>query len=305
MRKTFKGPVEATIREGKIDYLNIIRHNKSLVVSLFFITLIATGLFGFTMNSFPSNVSYAETLDTTNNLLIEEKISEQEVLSLEIDNLDSQKRNNDLKEKNKIIEDASNTLEEKILGALMDNLDSKLLSNRSSSVNSFVQEANNLIDLNRKLDKFAKSPDYDLIDLSLYTTTVKDRLARIPTLKPIYGEFYGYGSRYHPIYGYYEFHPAADQSAPYGTPIKAAGKGYVVSASFSWSTGNCILINHGNGFTTRYMHNSVNLVSAGDYVEKGDIIGEVGATGIATGSHLHLEIAYNGVEFNPQNILIQ
>ena len=124
-------------------------------------------------------------------------------------------------------------------------------------------------------------------------------------MKPIPGSFPGYGWRRHPIYGYSEFHPASDQSAPYGTPVKATGSGYIVASAYNRSMGYYIIINHGNGFTSTYMHHSVNLVSAGENVKKGEIIAKVGSTGTSTGPHLHLEIAYNGTPFNPATILIQ
>ena len=66
-----------------------------------------------------------------------------------------------------------------------------------------------------------------------------------------------------------------------------------------------VIINHGNGFVTTYMHNSKNLVVAGQRVKKGDKIGLVGSTGTATGPHLHFAVAYNGTPFNPQKILMQ
>jgi len=78
-----------------------------------------------------------------------------------------------------------------------------------------------------------------------------------------------------------------------------------VEASYNGSSGNYIVINHGNGFVTTYMHNSVNTVKAGKQVKKGDIIGKVGSTGTATGSHLHFQVTYNGTPLNPQTILIQ
>lgn len=293
------------VRSISPDVLQVIRNNKSLIFSLFVISVLATGIFGFSLGGFSVNRSYAVSVYTNELSVLEEKIAAQDFLCLEIEKVDTKKRNEELQEENRNIVEASNTLEEKILGALMSNLDSKLLSNRSATVNSFVQEAYNLIELNSKIEKFKKSDDYSLIDLSEYESTVKTRLARIPTLKPIPGSFPGYGWRRHPIYGYSEFHPAADQRAPYGTAVKAAGSGYVVASGFNWSRGYYVIINHGNGFTTTYMHHSANLVSTGDNVKKGDIIAKVGSTGISTGPHLHFEVAYNGTPFNPVTILIQ
>lgn len=96
-------------------------------------------------------------------------------------------------------------------------------------------------------------------------------------------------------------HRGLDIAAPTGTPIKAAAAGTVVSAGYSGSYGNMILISHGNGVQTLYGHCSVLNVSKGQAVSQGQIIGKVGTTGNVTGPHLHLEVRINGVLYNPQN----
>lgn len=97
-------------------------------------------------------------------------------------------------------------------------------------------------------------------------------------------------------------HPGIDVGAPKGTPIYAADAGYVYFAAWDQerlSYGNMILINHGNGFITRYGHLSAFNVQVGDSVKKGQLIGRVGSTGNSTGPHLHFEIYRNGVRINP------
>ena len=96
-------------------------------------------------------------------------------------------------------------------------------------------------------------------------------------------------------------HRGLDIAAPTATPIKAAASGTVVSAGYSGSYGNMILISHGNGLQTLYGHCSVLNVSKGQAVTQGQIIGKVGTTGNVTGPHLHLEVRINGVLYNPQN----
>lgn len=103
---------------------------------------------------------------------------------------------------------------------------------------------------------------------------------------------------------YWTRHPGIDIGAPTGTPIYAADAGYVISAG--WSNvgyGNMILINHGNGYLTRYGHLSSFNVEVGDSVKKGQIIGRVGSTGNSTGPHLHFEIIRNGTHRNPFGLL--
>lgn len=80
-----------------------------------------------------------------------------------------------------------------------------------------------------------------------------------------------------------------------GHPIYAAASGTVVTVKSGWTGyGNYIVINHGNGYTTLYAHNSANYVSVGDYVAQGQVIAAMGRTGWATGNHLHFEVHYNG-----------
>jgi len=102
--------------------------------------------------------------------------------------------------------------------------------------------------------------------------------------------------------GYYNgYHNwAIDIQGGVGTPIYAADGGRIVEAQYGWNGGygNTILIDHGNGFTTRYAH-MVELAVVGGYVSKGQVIGYMGSTGRSTGSHLHFEILIGGVRQNP------
>ncbi len=196
-------------------------------------------------------------------------------------------------------------LQETILKALMANLSDNLISRSGTSVTAYSQEAKNLISLSRKLTAFEKTPEASEIDLAEYKKAIDKRLLRLPTLKPIPGKLDGYGMRIHPIYKRRQFHPAVDMGAPTGTPIKAAGSGYVVKAGYDSSAGRYIKIDHGNGFTTTYMHCSKLYVSAGESVVKGDIIGAVGSTGTSTAPHLHFEIRYYDNPVNPNQMIME
>ena len=98
-------------------------------------------------------------------------------------------------------------------------------------------------------------------------------------------------------------HKGNDYAASSGTPTYAAAAGRVTTAGWSNSAGNWVVINHGNGLVTKYMHHSYLCVSTGDYVEKGQQIGGVGTTGFSTGNHLHFQVELNGVAVNPDNYL--
>ena len=105
----------------------------------------------------------------------------------------------------------------------------------------------------------------------------------------------------------YSFHKGLDLAAPEGTPYYAADSGTVIYATYDggWNggAGNWIVISHGNGIVTKYMHSSAVYVSVGQYVERGQNIGAVGNTGNSFGAHLHFQVEIDGVAVNPLNYL--
>lgn len=112
-----------------------------------------------------------------------------------------------------------------------------------------------------------------------------------------------YGYRIHPILGTKQFHNGLDMAAPGGSPILAAYDGKVVAAAYSNTMGNYIMIDHGDGLYTIYMHASALYVSSGTEVSKGDKIAAVGTTGRSTGNHLHFSVRLNGNYVSPWNYL--
>ena len=112
-----------------------------------------------------------------------------------------------------------------------------------------------------------------------------------------------YGTRIHPILGIEQFHNGIDMAAPGGSPILAAYDGEVVAADYNSSMGNYIMINHGDGLYTIYMHASALYVSQGSTVARGDKIAAVGSTGRSTGNHLHFSVRSNGSYVSPWNYL--
>jgi len=110
-----------------------------------------------------------------------------------------------------------------------------------------------------------------------------------------------FGYRVHPITGAQNFHSGIDIPAPAGTPVMAAASGTVIATSYDSSMGNYVIISHGNGISTVYMHNSVVYVSAGQTVSQGQTISGVGTTGSSTGNHLHFSVKVNGSYVSPLN----
>lgn len=114
-----------------------------------------------------------------------------------------------------------------------------------------------------------------------------------------------YGYRIHPTLGVEMFHNGVDMAAPGGTNILAAYDGTVVSASYTGAMGNYVMIDHGGGLYTIYMHASKLLVSQGQDVKRGDVIALVGTTGRSTGNHLHFSVRLNGQYVSPWNYLVK
>ncbi|WP_321818068.1 MULTISPECIES: M23 family metallopeptidase [unclassified Paraburkholderia] len=112
-----------------------------------------------------------------------------------------------------------------------------------------------------------------------------------------------FGNRIDPFTKRLSFHPGLDIVAPTGTPIFAAAGGRVIFAGPKAGYGNCVDIDHGNGFTTRYGHASKIDVQVGQIVLAGDHIADVGSTGRSTGPHLHFEVIVNGTQVNPVGYL--
>ncbi len=130
------------------------------------------------------------------------------------------------------------------------------------------------------------------------------KLASIPAIQPVSNKQLtriasGFGMRIHPIYGIAKMHNGLDFTAPQGTPIYATGDGQVTTAGMGTGTGNHVIINHGYGYETEYMHMVRIKARQGQKVKRGEIIGWVGNTGASTGPHCHYEVHVNGNPVDP------
>ncbi len=112
-----------------------------------------------------------------------------------------------------------------------------------------------------------------------------------------------FGWRIHPILGYRKFHTGIDIGVGYGTPIHAADGGAVIYATWMGGYGNVIIVDHGDGLSTLYAHQSSLAVGTGARVTRGQTIGYVGSTGFSTGPHLHFEVRVNGNPVDPMGYL--
>jgi len=167
-----------------------------------------------------------------------------------------------------------------------------------------------VVETARRLDKIRKqvyvqSKSFEeLIDLA---RRKEDMLASIPAILPISNKDLtrtasGFGLRVHPFYKIIKFHAGMDFTAPSGTDIYATGNGEIIAVNSSKrGLGNHIIINHGYGLMSIYAHLDRFNVRKGQKVERGDVIGFVGNTGMSVAPHLHYEIKLNGVNVDPVN----
>lgn len=112
-----------------------------------------------------------------------------------------------------------------------------------------------------------------------------------------------YGMRIHPTLHVEKFHNGVDLASPKGTAIYAAYDGVVVAATYSGTMGNYVMIDHGDGLYTIYMHASALYVEKDDIVVRGETIAAVGSTGRSTGNHLHFSVRLNGTYMSPWNYI--
>lgn len=152
--------------------------------------------------------------------------------------------------------------------------------------------------------------DEDRVQAEIDRLTEELKKQNTPTVTPGSGSYAwpcpscytitsNYGYRYLELYGYTRLHAGVDIGAQYGASVTAAASGSVTVATYSSSYGNYVMIYHADGSSTVYAHMSSLAVSAGQYVNQGDVIGYVGSTGNSTGPHLHFEVRINGSTVDP------
>lgn len=162
----------------------------------------------------------------------------------------------------------------------------------------------------KKIDKLAKqvyiqSKSFD--EVFQMAKRKEDMLASIPAIQPVHNKDLtkmasGFGMRMHPILKYNRFHSGMDFTASVGTPIYATGKGVVQQADAAGSGyGLHVKLNHGYGYVTIYAHMSKTNVKPGQKVNRGDVIGYVGNSGLSSGPHCHYEVMKNDQHLNPVN----
>lgn len=254
---------------GDVSYLDLLLHSSNLV-------------------EFLSNYYVIEEIIKSDSELLESIEQEKEEIETKKNQLEKEKA--DLKilkvrqEQTKIIMQNNKTIQQNEIDKLTDSekeLQQKIqqYKDEDARIESLIQAASN---------------DYE------YSGEFTGGVMAWPVAKSGTYITSNYGTREHPIQGITKFHTGIDiGNAGFGAPVIAAADGVVSMASYYGGYGNCVMINHGNGISTLYGHGQKILTTVGATVKKGDLIMEVGSTGVSTGPHLHFEVRINGSHVNP------
>ena len=158
----------------------------------------------------------------------------------------------------------------------------------------------------RALTLKAEDVGRNLDVLARYFEVETVKLAAKPTIWPTIGWVSSpFAYRDDPFTGKRQFHYGIDIATNFGNPVVATANGIVISLGNDKIGGKNIVISHGNGITTHYLHLSKFLVKAGQKIKRGDVIGLVGNTGKARGPHLHYEVRVNNKPVNPYNYILE
>jgi murein DD-endopeptidase MepM/ murein hydrolase activator NlpD len=169
--------------------------------------------------------------------------------------------------------------------------------------NIVIETARRLDNIKKRL--YVQSKSFD--DLIALAKRKEEMLGAIPAIMPISDKDLirvasGFGLRIHPYYKIVKFHEGMDFTAPLGTQVYATGNGTIADViSSQRGLGNHVIIDHGFGFTSIYAHLDRPNVRKGQKVQRGDVIGFVGSTGMSLANHLHYEIKINGINVDPVN----
>lgn len=141
-------------------------------------------------------------------------------------------------------------------------------------------------------------------EIRSYLSKERDHYNATPKGWPAAGRISSrFGFREHPLYGTRKFHTGIDISLTSGTPLHATADGVVSFANHSAKNGNITVLEHGDGYSTVYAHNTKNLVKPGQAVKRGEVVAYAGSTGASTGPHVHYEIWKNGKSLDPMPFL--
>ena len=173
-----------------------------------------------------------------------------------------------------------------------------------SETPSFMNEKYDYLMKRMKIDMARVNVlEYKMLALEVLAKRMKDSLRHTPNIRPVpldsIHTISSFGLRIHPILHVLKMHEGIDYGCYIGTPVRATADGIVVFSGYDPISGNYVKIEHGYGYTTVYAHLSKRLVSKGQKVNRGQIIGYSGNTGRSDGPHVHYEVRVYGQHVNP------
>ncbi|MGW8286915.1 MAG: peptidoglycan DD-metalloendopeptidase family protein [Desulfobulbales bacterium] len=230
------------------------------------------------------------------NMALQQKIAGLEVESAQFDKIQSLKMSNEwLRNRVAVLQEEKATLLDNAVADLSQK--TKVIESILSSVGVDIPIQESTENSGGPFTRYGLETKDNLI---LQTDKYLDTLLNVPLGAPIPGVITSkFGKRLDPINGEPAYHRGVDIRGRMGSKVKATAGGTVLVQSYNKSRGRYILLDHGNGFRTRYCHLKKSLVHKGDTVKRGQAIGLVGSSGRSTGPHVHYEIHYNNKIVNP------
>ena len=181
----------------------------------------------------------------------------------------------------------------------------KSIEQKNSELKQITEKLKNIEEMIGIRPEEEKDLSHRINQLSLTTAQIYHMFKNIPNGSPLKKTVITsrFGYRKHPVNGQRDFHPGVDLRAKWGTPVYSTARGIVEYAGKKGNYGKLIIIQHNYGFKTLYGHLSKIKVKMGDFVEKGQLIGYSGNTGLINGPHLHYEVRYLQRPLNPVNFI--
>ena len=290
------------IKEGKYDLkqFNVSFFHIVLIVSLLFI--FSTSLF-FMFSEQLSNWAGSFEIEKhrrNNRILIQNIEDNQKRIDSLVGKLDEIKKQDEVLRKLVKLPPIHDDIRKMGYGGLEDN--------KNSNEYNYLLPSNkiNLDSLNSNLDRIHRLIKLELLSYNELKNKIKQDKEKILAHPAIYPVLNGtlhlssvFGYRRDPFSRKYKFHDGHDFSTPIGTNVYSTANGRVKKSKYWGSFGNCIEVDHGNGYVTIYGHLSSRDVQAGEKVYRGQKIGEVGNTGRSTAPHLHYEVKYQSKSIDP------
>lgn len=173
------------------------------------------------------------------------------------------------------------------------------LGSRENILQNLDEEPIESIDMEHIVQEIERTI-VSVAEINEFLNTQKDIFKATPRAMPVDGSISShFGMREDPQSSENRLHVGIDIRAPSGSPIRATADGIISFSGWNGKNGNLVVIEHGSGFRTIYAHNRANIVKVGQRVNRGDVVGYVGSTGNATGSHVHYEVWKDGKPVNP------